>query len=174
MKKALLPCLVLLAVAQIALLVVGTWVGTTPDGAPRVGDRVSDIVTTGPSGSSVALAAGEPTLVLVFHSACAHCRTVAPLWQSWLSDHRDAVAVVALAAETHESAVRFAIDHEWGVEVRAIPEVGRGTREHWLTSRTPWLFALDEDGQIVAEGHGTLIEEIGGVVIDRRPKSIDE
>ena len=159
--------LVLLAVVQIAVL--GAVRGDATEGAAKwlaPGGQVADIEVLDRTGAPRSLVTGQPTLVLVFHSECGHCRRVAPVWRAWLEAHEERVAVVGVSSELHSSAQAYVIEHGWDVTVRTVPEASLGSREHALTSRTPWLFALDAAGFVVAEGHGSLIEEIGGLLLD--------
>ncbi len=62
--------------------------------------------------------------------------------------------------------VRVRAGGAWDAEIRTV-EAGRlGGWEHALTSRTPWVFVIDEAGVILAEGHGSRIAELGAVLVD--------
>lgn len=175
MKNRVMIGLVLLAVVQIAVL--GAVRGNATVGAARwlaPGDQVSDIGVVDRTGTLRSLTTRQPTLVLVFHSECGHCRRVAPAWRAWLEEHEDDVAVVAVSQEPHASAQAYASEHAWDVSVRTVPEASLGSREHALTSRTPWLFALDGDGFVIADGHGSRIEEIGGLLLGERDPSVPD
>lgn len=39
-----------------------------------------------------------------------------------------------------------------------------------LISRTPWVFAIDDQGRILDEGHGSRLEEVAGALGRIRPK----
>ena len=175
MKDRVVIGLVLLAVVQIAVL--GAVRGDATVGAAKwlaPGDQVADIEVLDRTGAPRSLASGQPTLVLVFHSECGHCRRVAPVWRAWLEEHVNDVAVVALSSEPHSSAQAYVTEHAWDVSVRTVPEASLGSRAHALTSRTPWLFALDGDGFVIAEGHGSRIEEIGGLFLgELEPSMLD-
>lgn len=49
------------------------------------------------------------------------------------------------------------------------PEDGAG--DHALTSKTPWAFAIDADGQVVAEGHGVRLAEVAQAILGSRGRS---
>ena len=164
MNRWILPGLVLAAAGQLAVLGSVPGLGTSRWVGP--GDKISDIQVTDASDAPMSLAMGQPTLVLVFHSDCAHCLRVAPEWRGWLDQYRDELSVVAISSETYESAQTYSTQHEWDIGVRSVKDTGMGTRGHALTSRTPWVFVLDREGVVVAGGHGGMIEELGSTVLE--------
>ena len=163
--------IVLLVALVIAQFVVWAVIDSrSPDRPPGlvVGDDVSSVVTLGADGTERPLTAEGPSLLLVFHSECGHCRRVAPDWRRWIEEHGTELRVIAISKEEREPAVAYAREHGWEVEVRTV-EVGLlGGREHALTARTPWLFALDGAGIVIGEGHGSRIDELGALVRDRQ------
>ena len=164
MNRWILPGLVLAAAGQLAVLGNVPGLGTSRWVVP--GDEISDIQVTDGSDAPMSLATGQPTLVLVFHSECAHCLRVAPEWRRWLDQHRDELSVLAISSEGFETAWSYSSQHEWDIGVGSVKDTSMGTRGHALTSRTPWVFVLDGEGVVVAGGHGGMIEELGDTVLE--------
>ena len=104
-------------------------------------------------------ALGEPTVLLVFDSQCAHCLAVAPAWKAWIGNGPPGLRVVGVSTEPLETAGAFAQARGWGVEVWQV-EAPTGSLGHALTSRTPWVFILDGEGRIQEEGHGSRLAEL--------------
>jgi thiol-disulfide isomerase/thioredoxin len=167
MKTWVVRGLIALALAQI-VAILSAGVMATPGSSRWVmeGDRIADLEVTDAEDRVGPLAASRPTLVLVFHSECAHCLRVAPTWAAWLDEHRGELAVVAVSSESYEKASAYAAEHGWGVPVRTVVESSFGTRGHALTSRTPWIFALEESGVVISGGHGDLIADLGALILD--------
>ncbi len=161
--------LAILVVAQMAVLGFRQRSdGALPDSWLQVGDNVAAVRVSDSLGRESPLVTGEPTLLLVFHSECGHCRAVAPLWKAWIEASGSAYHTIAVSSEPLESARAYVAEHEWDAEIRTV-EAGRlGGWEHALTSRTPWVFVIDEAGVILAEGHGSRIAELGAVLVDAR------
>jgi len=99
-------------------------------------------------------------VVLVFHSECGHCEEVAPLWKAWTTASGADFRTVAISSEPLESAKAYVARHEWDAEVWTVVAGRLGGPEHGLTSRTPWVFVLNEAGVIISESHGGSIAEI--------------
>lgn len=168
MKEWALPGLVLIAVLQLVAL--GYRTGDAAMDASRwiaAGDEVLELGLADGSGTRRSLATGQPTLVLAFHSQCAHCERIAPTWSAWLDRHRGDVNVIAVSKEPHSSAKSYADRHGWDVDILTTGETSPGSREHAFTSRTPWVFALDSGARVIDEGHGSLINEIGRLVLSQ-------
>ena len=165
-RDTLLLSLALLALAQV--LVFGNrWRNRDgpADSWLHAGDDVSALRFRTPSGRSGSLAAGEPTVLLVFDSQCPHCRAVAPAWKAWIGAAPPGLRVVGVSTEAPETAAAFARDQGWGVEVWRV-EARTGSPEHALTSRTPWVFVLDGEGRILKEGNGSRLAELTSGVSD--------
>jgi len=107
---------------------------------------------------------GEPTLVLVFHSSCAHCEKVAPEWRAWLQDAPPDLAILAVSREPHGSALDYASRHDWDVAVRTVRVPSIGSQARTLVRLTPWVYALDGDGRVILAGHGTDLGRIGQAI----------
>lgn len=108
----------------------------------------------------VTLGAGNPTLVLAFDVDCAHSRRIAPDWSAWLAatKFKDA-SVLAVSPGPLAEAVSYAQEVGWPVEIGSV-ERGRAMRIGALTNRTPWVFAVDGAGRVVAAGHGSTIHKV--------------
>ncbi len=159
-RDTLLFGLALLALAQV--LVFGNrWRNRDgpADSWLHAGDDLSALQFRTPSGRAVSTARGEPTVLLVFDSQCAHCLAVAPAWKAWIETAPPGLWVVGVSTEPPEAAGAFAQEQGWGVEVWQV-EAPTGGPGHALTSRTPWVFLLDGEGRIQEEGHGSRLEEI--------------
>ena len=145
-----------LALVQVLILVLGR--GGLAAGSPDFGPGYDfGDVEVSDGASSSTLATGQPTLVLVFHSGCAHCMAVAPLWAEWLSDRPAGLETVAVSREPHSAAAAYARRHGWDVDVRSVRVPTVGSRARALVAMTPWVYALDGDGAVVAGFHGSEI-----------------
>jgi thiol-disulfide isomerase/thioredoxin len=166
--KALLAGLVLLALIQVALIGRRT-LGADAGGQWLVaGDDVGGVSGLDSLGIDRPLAPGQPTLLLVFHSECGHCRRVAPAWTEWLRTHTESTRVVAVSREATAPAMEFVRTHSWGVDIRTVDASELGGAAHALTARTPWVFVIDADGRVIAEGHGDRLVELGALVAEPR------
>jgi hypothetical protein len=67
---------------------------------------------------------------------------------------------IAISSEPIPSANQYALDHGWDAEVWTVAADLLDGIGYTLTRRTPWVFLLDGEGVIVAEGHGSRIAEI--------------
>ena len=100
------------------------------------------------------------TVLLVFHSRCAHCFETAPVWADWSTEPHPNFRVLGISSEPPDSAQAYAAEQGWRFEV--------GPPETWvdrkiaagLVKRTPWVFVVDDTGVILAEGHGSGIGEL--------------
>ena len=127
----------------------------------REGDNLGLIRATTAHGDPAALASGQPLLLLVFHPECGHCQDVVPIWRDWVQTREPTIRVVAATSAHPEAANAFLLSHSWEPVLWIIePKEGIPARRP-VTTRTPWIFLLDGDGVILAEGHGRRIEEIG-------------
>ncbi len=126
----------------------------------QAGSSLSGVHALGPDGQKVSLATGEPTLLLVFNSGCGYCEAVAPLWRAWTTAPRPGLRAIAISSEPISSANQYALDHGWHAEVWTVAEDLLDGLGYGLTLRTPWVFLLDGEGLILAEGHGSRIAEI--------------
>ena len=148
--------LVILAIAQLAAL--GNRLAPAP--VVAVGDDLSAIRVSGADGTELPLVTGEAVLVLVFDPECVHSQRIAPEWRALLGDAREPANALAVSPGTHSSAREHAEASEWTFPVVTIDAGTLGSRAHALVSRTPWVFALDGDGRVLAEGHGSELPEV--------------
>lgn len=163
----MLFALVILLVTQLSALGLHSRAGAAiPSSRPGVGDDLGRLQLAGLGDTIQTLTFGETTLLLVFNSECTHCRSVAPVWKTWLQANDAHMHVVAVSPEPYEVARDFAVEYGWGVDVFSIDPGRRGSAAHRLASRTPWLFLIDGNGVILAEGHGERIAELTAEVQD--------
>lgn len=108
------------------------------------------------------LAVDGPTLLLAFHSECAHCLRVSPEWSAWLRAH-DSGRVLAISREELGVAERYVDERGWSVVVRSVSVTDVGGLEAALLRRTPWIYVVDAEGVVRAAGHGNQIEELGAL-----------
>ncbi len=160
-KDKLILTLTLLAVVQ--LLVFGLRLRPGVESSeywPQVGDTLSGLTVQRSSGADVPLIQGDPTVLLVFHSRCAHCADVAPIWADWIRSSEPEWDVLAVSSEPLDSAQVYARQQGWPVEVGVVDaSLARGPAQA-LTGRTPWIFVIDRAGVILSEGHGGRISEL--------------
>jgi len=118
------------------------------------GDDISDLSLRDSQGALQELGAGQPTLLLVFDPDCAHSRRVAPFWTSWLeSNVHKGHRIIAIS--TGPAATEYVRERLWPVLVASPEPVG-----HAIAKRTPWVFAVDEQGRVAADGHGRHLAEV--------------
>ena len=153
--------LALLVVAQAAVLGCRVLGGGNPEDEIAVGDDLSAVSLQRADGSLTGLADGQGTLLLVFDPDCPHSRKVAAMWRDWLSvGDPGRGRVLALSPAASSSAAAYAREQRWRVDVASIAAATDGNGGHSLTRRTPWVFALDGDGRVLASGHGRKLAEV--------------
>ena len=130
------------------------WRGTPAETGPvSVGADLSNVRATSPERIDRNLTTGTPLLLLVFDPACPHSQRISADWTRWLRESREyPFEVVAVSPGPVDAAVSYAEAREWGVAVAATDGA--------IVHRTPWVFALDRSGQVVAEGHGVRLHEV--------------
>ncbi|MCY3548534.1 MAG: hypothetical protein OXH49_16795 [Gemmatimonadetes bacterium] len=127
------------------------------------GDDISDLSLRDSQGALQELGAGQPTLLLVFDPDCAHSRRVAPFWTSWLeSNVHKGHRIIAIS--TGPAATDYVDKQQWPVIVTSTEPVG-----HEITKRSPWVFAVDGQGRVVADGHGRHLGEVASQLVARKP-----
>lgn len=162
-SKGLVVAMGAVAVAQIAAF----GIQGPPAGGPRfvtAGQDLGSVVVRQTDGSPQELGMAGPALLLVFDPECAHSRQIAPLWSEWLKttaiDHR----VLAVARGTVSEAVAYARASGWPVQVVAVDLATGLEQSRALVSRTPWVFAIDDEGRVLDEGHGSRLEDVAEVL----------
>lgn len=148
-----------LAIVQIGVLVAWRGGPLYPGPSDGLGRTFDSIELLAGAGTQPLVSQG-PTIVLVFHSKCGHCRVVAPLWAEWLKTKRTDLRVVAVSRESLAEAVAYARLHEWDVEVGVTSAGRRFPRDRALTARTPWVFGVDARGVVVASAHGSHLDTV--------------
>lgn len=133
-----------------------------------VGDIVASLSVVDVAGQPTSLqlqrADSRTTTVLVFHSECIHCQTVAPAWTEWTTGHQDS-NIVLLARESLASAMAYYRFHAWEGRLAVVPNPERGTPEWIMTRRTPAIYAFDSAGTLVFAGHGSRLDELDEVLV---------
>lgn len=126
------------------------------------GDVLGELAVTDAAGADVQLAGTAPqrTLLMVFHPTCAWSQQIAPEWSEWLADRPESVRVLAVSSVPADVGSAYARQAGWQVETASVAVEKPGDLGHNLTSRTPWLFLLDEHGQILFEGHGSGLDAL--------------
>jgi hypothetical protein len=153
--------LVAVAAIQVGALAMND---SPPPGADSLGALFGAVELIGAGGEVTTLASGQPTIVLVFHSACGHCRTVAPDWADWLATRDSTIRVVAVSREPYESALAYADEFGWQVDVRVTEPAWLMPRANVMTARTPWVYGLDSTGRVVAAAHGSEVRTIASAL----------
>ena len=160
-----LKLLAVLAIVQLVALGHRTPRPETPTPEFAVGDDLSSLVIKDSGGETIDLGAGSKTLLLVFDPDCPHTTRVAKDWASWLAQARpEAHRTIAVSSGALSTAVRYAQDKHWEVQVGAVEPAADGKGDHSLTKRTPWVFAVGPDGTVVAEGHGIRLAEVAQTI----------
>lgn len=136
----------------------------------EVGDDLSEASLRRADGSPAGLGGGRTTVLLVYDPDCAHSDRVAGGWRKWLErgDHGGANRVFALHAGSRSRAEAYAVAQGWPIEVVSVGSGVDRSEVHALARRTPWVFALDEDGVVVASGHGRELPQVAQAVIPAR------
>ena len=154
----------LLAAAQIGFLLMarGGAASAPPTAEPGFDFSGVQVMAEGPEPEP--LVGADPVLVLVFHSSCGHCEVLAPDWAEWMRTRPEGMEVVAVSQEPVRSALEYAERHGWTVPVRSVVVPSVGSRARMLVGLTPWVFALDERGHVVASGHGSEVESVAAAI----------
>ena len=162
----------------VAILVLSAGVQGAALGlrAGSIDDRL-DHISVGADLSSTAiqktdgvltLGTGKHSLLLVFDVDCAHSRRIAPEWSAWLAAAKlEDLAVVAVSRGPLSAAVSYARQVGWSVQVGSVDPADSALAGA-VTTRTPWVFAVDEHGRVVAEGHGARIDEVAQTFLASR------
>jgi hypothetical protein len=141
--------------AGIQLLLLG-FRGIHPASAPsrslRVGETVSPLPLQAAGGEPVSF--DRPTVLLVFDQRCAHSRAVSSSWTQWLRERDSGLRAIVVSADALDSARAFVKEQGWDADLAVVE------REGALTRRTPWIYVVDVDGTVLAEGHGRRIAEL--------------
>ena len=132
----------------------------------EVGDDLSEVSLRRADGSLVGLGGGRTTLLLVYDPDCAHSDRVAARWREWLErGGYGAIQVFALHVGSRSLAEAYSVRQRWPIEVVSVGSGIDGSGARALTRRTPWVFAIDEDGLVVASGHGRKLTQVARALI---------
>lgn len=116
----------------------------------EVGDDLSEVSLWRADRSLVGLGGGRTTLLLVYDPDCAHSDRVAAGWREWLErGDYGANQVFALHVGSRSLAEAYSVRQRWPIEVVSGESGVEGSGVQALTRRTPWVFAIDEDGLVV-------------------------
>lgn len=113
--------------------------------------------------STVTRLGGEgPTLLLVFDPECPHSERIAASWARWLAGgHAKRMRVLIVSEGPLLAAVRYARAKEWsGGQLGTLESSGEGSLGQAVAKRSPWVFAVDHNGRVIAEGHGGTLAEV--------------
>jgi hypothetical protein len=162
--------LVLLALVQVAVLGRKAVARPAPVGPPvflAVDDTVPQLRVRHEDGTRAAhrfaSGAGRWTVVLSFRSDCKPSQAVVPAWTAWLNT-RHPVDVVAVTRDSLPVATTYRDARRWPVRVISLERPRRGTPEHALVTRTPWIFLLDPSGVVRYEGHGGTLPVVDSLI----------
>ena len=161
--------LALLAVFQTVRIVSGRSEAAFRD-LVAVGDDLSAMSLQYGDGRVTPLDPHHPMLLLVFDPDCVHTHRVASVWSSWLaSGEAERLAVLAIApAPVLPAATEYAAKQRWRVAVAAATGSEEQPGAHPVTGRTPWVVAVDADGRVVREAHGSKLAEVVRALLDIR------
>ena len=158
--------LALLATAQAAVIGKRMLDDHTRHDEIKAGDDLSEVSLRRADSSLVGLGGGRTTLLLVYDPECAHSDRVAAGWREWLErEDYGANQVFALHVGARSLAEAYSRGQRWPIEVVSGESSVDGSGEQALTRRTPWIFAIDEDGLVVASGHGRKLPQVARALI---------
>lgn len=103
------------------------------------------------------------TVLLAFRSDCAPSHVVAPEWSRWLSAARP-VDVLAVTRDSLAAALAYRERQRWPVRLVSVQGARRGSAEHSLITRTPWIFLLDPAGVVRYQGHGSTLALLDSII----------
>lgn len=157
---------IVVGLAFLAVLQAIAYISAPADGpAPFVTEAhdLSDLSLRDSHGTLQALDAGQPTLLLVFDPACVHSRGVATHWSSWFAGTtHDGYRIIAISPD-NAAAAQYMRERQWPAVVTSVEPIG-----HVIARRTPWAFAVDGQGRVVAEGHGKRLGEVAQAFVTRK------
>ncbi|MYG82153.1 MAG: hypothetical protein F4187_10540 [Gemmatimonadetes bacterium] len=154
--------LTVIAITQLVVLGArARALGPVPDFLTD-GDDISTLSLRRVDGTVVRLGDGRRTLLLVFDPECPHTRLVAPAWAVWLSAvDTDDLRILAAAPGSPGPAEAYGREMGWRVPVATLEGLDEDTAE-LVAGRVPWVIAVDEEGVVVSEGHGSKVSEVAG------------
>lgn len=151
----------ILAAGQLANLAYGRVNPGSDDPLMSATYDLSSVSVRLEDGTVSQLSGVAPILLLVFDPECSHSDRIAPSWARWLSDHRsNGIRVLGVSAGPSETAARYARAKGWALELGTLNSRVDGSAGDLVTRRTPWVLAVDQDGRVIAEGHGRSLVEV--------------
>lgn len=156
---AVITVLIAVAIAQLANPVLRLSSLDPDRGFVKAGHDLSAVSVPLSDGTVAELGDGRRSLLLIFDPDCVHSNGIAPKWSTWLSTlDRDGTRILAVSPGSLSQAIGYARDRQWSVKVGTLGGIEGGGNA--LGARTPWVFALDQDGRVVGEGHGSRLLEV--------------
>lgn len=158
-----------IAILQLGVLSTRLFRAETPQRAPTralvAGDSLGRLRTIDAAGQSTLtdVTAGRPTVLLAFDTSCVWCDSIAPSWSTWTKS-ANRPRLVGITRAPLAAGQRYAAAHDWVLD--AIVQLDRtdvGGAERTLTSKTPWLFALDANGSLLFEDHGANFGRVASI-----------
>ena len=175
-RRSIVLVLVLAALFQAGLLWTRAAAARAPRVAPPVFLATGDVLPTlrvrHEDGTRapfrLASADGRWTVVLSFRSDCKPSQAVVPAWSEWLG-RTHPVNVLAVTRDSLPVAVSYRDAKGWPVRVLSLERPKRGTPEHSLVTRTPWLFLVDPAGVVRYQGHGGTLSTLDSLIARHVP-----
>lgn len=156
---AVIAVLIAVAIAQLANSALRLSSLDPDRGFVKAGHDLSAVSVPLSDGTVATLGDGHRSLLLVFDPDCVHSNGIAPKWSAWLSTlDPDGTRIVAVSPGSLSQAIGYARDQQWTVKVGTLGGTEGGGNV--LGARTPWVFALDQDGRVVEEGHGSRLLDV--------------
>lgn len=158
-NAVVITVLIAVAIAQLANSALRLSSLDPDRGFVKTGHDLSAVSVPLSDGTVAELGDGRRSLLLIFDPDCVHSNEIAPKWSAWLSAlDRDGTRVLAVSPGSFSQASGYARDQQWSVKVGTLGGTEDGASV--LGARTPWVFALDQDGRVVEEGHGSRLLEV--------------
>ena len=108
------------------------------------------------------------TVIYTFHPDCGHSRAQGSEWARHFDRVRATdvgVRRIALTGDSLATALNFAEQFAWQVEVLSVAGLSRLQREHSLVERSPWVFVFDSRGVLRLHGHGSQLDRVEAAVL---------
>lgn len=160
-----LTTLVIFAVLQVNLLLGRANPANHEVDALTSGNRVPPIVGLDETSTPVRIdwADTSITILFAFHSKCPFCDDVAPAWREWLETFRGG-RIVLISNDLPRDALEYRRAHSWpGTIITLTPRSSTDLASR-LTGKTPWIYIVDQAGQLLYEGHGANLGAVTDVL----------
>ena len=167
-RGAAVAALGVLAAGQLANMAYGDMETSVPEPWIEESHDLSDLSVRLEDGTVTGFGDEGATLLLVFDPECSHSESVVPSWTAWLSENRPAgIQVLGVTAGNLVAAARYARSKRWFVDWGTLHPAGEGSLGQAVTKRTPWVFAVDHDGRVIAHGHGSRLLEVARMLEEK-------